>query len=248
MRTIAPDGPLDTAAPEGLDQPLEDSARRRFLFGAASSVAAFFLLGSCGGSGGESSSTSSSSDSASSTCTLYPEETEGPYYQNVNRVRRDITEGKPGAPLTLVLHVQDESGCDPLTGIDVEIWHADAAGVYSDESSEGTAGEIYLRGTQTTDGSGIVEFETIYPGWYAGRTTHIHFKVHLSDGSVVTSQMYFPEAVTAAVYATAPYAARGPKDTSNAEDSVYATNTPPLLAMSTSGSGYVGNLTVTVDA
>jgi hypothetical protein len=61
--------------------------------------------------------------------------------------------------------------------------------------------------------------------------------------------MYFPEAVTAAVYATAaPYAARGPKDTSNAEDSVYATNTPPLLAMSTSGSGYVGNLTVTVAA
>jgi protocatechuate 3,4-dioxygenase beta subunit len=93
-----------------------------------------------------------------------------------------------------------------------------------------------------------VKFETVYPGWYPGRTTHVHFKVHLSVSSVVTSQVYFPESVTAAVYATAPYATRGPKDTSNADDSVYAASAPPLLAVISSGSGYFGELTITVAA
>ena len=56
----------------------------------------------------------------------------------------------------------------------MDIWHADAAGVYSDESVEGTEGLTYLRGYQVTDANGLVIFKTMFPGWYSGRTVHIH--------------------------------------------------------------------------
>ena len=232
-------------APQRRQPPqLESPTRRRFVVGVAA-----LLLGSCGsGSGSSSRSSGSTADaeSASQTCALYPEETEGPYYQNIGLMRSDITEGKAGTPLTIVLQVLRESGCDPISGVDVEVWHADASGVYSDESSEGTAGETQLRGTQTTDAGGRVQFQTIYPGWYAGRTTHVHFKVHVSSTSIATSQIYFPEDVTAAVYATAPYSERGEKDTSNAADSVYRADTPPLATVSRTDAGYEAELVVTV--
>jgi protocatechuate 3,4-dioxygenase beta subunit len=232
---------------------LENPARRHLIVGAASGVALWALFGfSNGGSRASSDSSSRSAAgrsnegdsgtfSATQPCKLYPEETQGPYYRNVDLFRRDITEGRPGVRLTLAMQVLRESGCDPIRGVDVEIWHANARGLYSEAGT-------FLRGTQTTDGNGAVRFETIYPGWYPGRTTHVHFKVHLPGGSVVTSQMYFPEEITAAVYATAPYDARPHKDTSNAADPIYAANAPPLLNVSRGESGYLGNATITVQA
>jgi protocatechuate 3,4-dioxygenase beta subunit len=107
------------------------------------------------------------------------------------------------------------STCRPIPNALAEIWHADAAGVYSGYSEQGTAGQTFLRGLQTSDADGIVEFQTIYPGWYRGRTTHIHFKVHFGNQTLVTAQLYFPESLSSTIYTTiSPYSTRGGKDTS----------------------------------
>ena len=96
-------------------------------------------------------------------CVLAPEQTEGPYFLDDQRIRRNITEGKPGVPLTLRLTVVDASTCRPLRGAAVDVWHCDAAGVYS--GVQGNAGS-FLRGIQRTDAKGVALFRTIYPGWY----------------------------------------------------------------------------------
>src|SRR5664280_3272100 len=103
-------------------------------------------------------------------CVLTPELTEGPYYISGEKVRRVITEGRPGAPLSLALTVVDASTCKPVKGASVDIWHCDALGVYS-----GVQGNIgtFMRGVQRTDASGLVRFTTVYPGWYNGRAVHI---------------------------------------------------------------------------
>lgn len=184
------------------------------------------------------------------TCTLYPQQTEGPFYIDLDSLRRDITEGKAGMPLSVVVKVQSES-CTPLKDVAVDLWHCDADGIYSGFSGQlgglDTTGETFLRGTQVTDADGVAEFDCIYPGWYPGRTTHIHFKVHTSSTTEATSQLYFPEDVTTEIYATSPYDARGPKDTPNAGDGI-ATAKPVPLAMVTgdASSGFVATIAVTV--
>lgn len=136
---------------------------------------------------------------AQATCTLTPQQTEGPYWFDARQVRRDITEGKPGVPLRLLLRVVSASTCLPIPNALAEIWHADAAGIYSGYSEQGTAGQTFLRGIQTSDADGVVEFQTIYPGWYRGRTTHIHFKVHFGNQTLVTAQLYFPETISSTI-------------------------------------------------
>lgn len=181
------------------------------------------------------------------TCTLYPEQTEGPYYVDGDLVRVDVREGKPGTPLSLELLVVTGGSCAPLSNAAVDIWHCDAAGVYSGYTGQlgglDTRGQVFLRGTQLTGADGRVRFQTIYPGWYPGRTTHIHFKVHLSGNREVTSQLYFAEDLNREVYTTDPYAAHGQKDTSNAAD---LGRNAPLLAVTGNGSGYTGSMTITV--
>ncbi len=171
---------------------------------------------------------------ASNTCTVYPRQTEGPYYLTRSSVRQDITEGKPGMPLRLVVEVVDAVGCAVVANIPVDIWHCDAVGVYSGYPGQlgglNTTGQTFLRGTQITGESGRAEFATIYPGWYPGRTTHIHFKVHRTSTTEATSQIYFPEDVNAQVYLTGVYAARGQKDTPNANDGVVRQSSLPALA------------------
>jgi protocatechuate 3,4-dioxygenase beta subunit len=185
-------------------------------------------------------------------CTVYPQQTEGPYYLDRRLLRRDVTEGREGAPLTLRVQVVSATDCAPLRGLAVDVWHCDAAGVYSGYPGQlggvVTSGETFLRGTQITDDQGRVEFRTIYPGWYPGRTTHVHFKVHVSRTAEATSQMYFPEDVTRAVYSAAPYRARGQKDTPNARDGVARFGgIPPLLSIgAASGGAYAAALTVAV--
>ena len=140
--------------------------------------------------------------------------------------------------------------CAPLQGAEVEIWHCDAAGVYSDVSDPGfnTKGQKWLRGSQTTDSSGAVSFTTIYPGWYSGRAVHIHFKVRPTASTDFTSQLFFDEATTAEVHAQAPYASKGKRNTLNSRDSIYRSGGDQLLLTPTkSGEGYAADFPIGVD-
>ena len=113
------------------------------------------------------------------------------------------------------LHRRRRSTCRRIQGAAVEIWHADAAGVYSGVS--GNSGN-FLRGIQRTNATGVARFETIFPGWYRGRTPHIHMKVFVSGDEVHTGQVFFRPAVTKTVYRQGVYASRGQADTSNTAD------------------------------
>jgi protocatechuate 3,4-dioxygenase beta subunit len=159
-------------------------------------------------------------------CFLTPQSIEGPFYLDPRLVRAQIAESRPGVPLRVDLRVIEGATCKPSERARVDIWHADAQGIYSGYEGQGdkqdlsTVGQKFLRGTQFTDGKGAVSFKTIYPGWYEGRATHIHFKVLLKDRNVLTGQMYFPDAVNEFIYANIPaYADRlKPRAVVNAND------------------------------
>lgn len=242
--------PLTGQAPGGLRTDRDGMTRRDFALRMAGGVAAV-ALGGCGESAA--SDGGAGGTVARSTCTLYPQETQGPYFLDLDMLRRDITEGRRGAPLGLALQVVNAASCAPLAGVVVDVWHCDAAGVYSGYTGQlggvDTRGQTFLRGSQVTDAEGRVRFDTIYPGWYPGRTTHVHFKVHVSSTREATSQIYFPEGVTAAVYATSEYAAHGQKDTSNANDGVARSGgLPPLATVAADAAGHVATLTIAVAA
>lgn len=186
-------------------------------------------------------------------CALTPEVTEGPYYVDPGLVRADITEGRPGVPLWLRMQVVD-AACAPMEGARVDVWHCDAQGVYSgfgggEAGQESAAGETFLRGTLFADAAGVVEFATIYPGWYRGRTTHIHFKVFLDERTVLTGQVFFPDALSEFLYENAPdYAREGVRDTLNADDGIAAQATRASHAAVTEGdAAYLAQLVVGVD-
>ena len=183
-------------------------------------------------------------------CVVRPEQTEGPYFvdEQLNRsdIRPDPSDGsvRPGAPLALTFLVSRINGatCAPLEGAVVDVWHCDAAGVYSGVNDRGfgsTAGQLFLRGYQTSGSDGAAAFTTIYPGWYSGRATHIHFKIRTADGYEFTSQLYFDDALTDLVHAQEPYAARGQRDTRNANDGIFRAGGELLtLNVTESGDGY----------
>jgi protocatechuate 3,4-dioxygenase beta subunit len=180
-------------------------------------------------------------------CVLTPEQTEGPYFTTGDRVRRDVRDGKTGVPLTLRLGVVDASTCSPIKGAAVDIWHCDALGVYSGVAQQGTESQRFLRGIQRTDARGVATFTTVYPGWYPGRTVHIHVRVFLGGAIVHTGQLYFPDKVTDAVYARAPYATRPNRDPRNPGDSIFRNGgSKSLLRMTKSGGAYTGALTMGV--
>jgi protocatechuate 3,4-dioxygenase beta subunit len=186
-------------------------------------------------------------ESGAVTCVLAPEQTEGPYYLDDASVRRNVTEGKAGVPLVLRLSVVSASTCKPIKGAAVEIWHCDAGGIYSGTSVQGTEDERFLRGVQRTDAKGLALFRTIYPGWYSGRTVHIHVMVHVGGNIVHTGQLYFPDAATDAVYKRSPYASRPNRDPRNGGDSIYRNGGKrSTLKLVKSGSGYVGSIAMGV--
>jgi protocatechuate 3,4-dioxygenase beta subunit len=179
-------------------------------------------------------------------CVLTPELTEGPYYIAGEKLRRDIREGHPGTLLALRLTVLSASSCKPIKGAAVDIWHADAAGNYSGFGA-GSSSQTFLRGIQKTDKNGLAVFTTIYPGWYQGRAVHIHIKVHVGGNVVHTGQLFFPDAVSRAVYKNAPYAARGNADMPNAGDSIYVNGGRyGLLKIAKKGTSYVGTIAMGV--
>jgi protocatechuate 3,4-dioxygenase beta subunit len=188
-------------------------------------------------------------------CTLTPEQIEGPFYLDKALTREVISEGKPGVPLQLVLRVLGASAsCAPIARVAVDVWQCDAFGIYS--GYEGVAiaprhlepvdDKTFLRGTQLTDGAGGVRFRTIYPGWYTGRTPHVHLKLRVGE-KAATTQLYFPDEVTNAVYARAPYDRHPGRDTTNATDRFLgpiADKSLLMWTMSRDGDGFVATATV----
>jgi len=180
-------------------------------------------------------------------CVLAPEQTEGPYYIENEKIRRNITDGKRGVPLALRATVVDASTCKPIKGAAVDIWHCDAGGVYSG-FGQGAASQTFLRGMQRTNLNGLALLKTIYPGWYPGRTVHIHVKVHVGGNVVHTGQLYFPDTLTDKVYRRSPYKSRPGRTTRNTADSVFVNGGKnSMVSVRSDGSGgYVASITMGV--
>jgi protocatechuate 3,4-dioxygenase beta subunit len=192
-------------------------------------------------------------------CIVRPEQMEGPYFvdERLHRsdIRSDPADGrvKPGMPLALTFQVMSfQAGqCRPLPNAQIDIWHCDATGVYSDVHDPwfNTIGQKFLRGHQITDARGEVRFVTIYPGWYPGRTVHIHFKIRTnpsaSRGFDFTSQLYFDDDITSRVYETPLYAARGPRTARNRHDWIFRQGGDRLtLSPLPTADGYAATFTI----
>lgn len=212
-------------------------------------------------------------------CVLTPDMTEGPYYVDDAMIRQDITDGTSGLPLQLRIAVVDTTSCQPLENVAIDVWHCDAQGYYSGVeganpggnadpagADEAAADGMFLRGTQITGSDGLARFTTIYPGWYTGRTVHIHMKVITGgtagesyDGGtdVHIGQLFFDDAINDEVYATyEAYAGRtDAQRTRNDQDSIlgdhegepgFFLDLTPVNA-ATPEAGYVGTITIGVD-
>jgi protocatechuate 3,4-dioxygenase beta subunit len=179
-------------------------------------------------------------------CVLTPEMTEGPYYIDGEKLRRDITEGKAGTRLDLALTVVNASTCKPIRNAIVDIWHCDASGIYSGFGA-GSSNRSFLRGLQKTDARGVAHFKTIYPGWYPGRTVHIHVKVHVGGNVVHTGQLFFTDSVTDAAYRKAPYNKRPNRNPRNSGDAIYVNGGKrSLLKVTKTKAGYRAAITMGV--
>jgi protocatechuate 3,4-dioxygenase beta subunit len=230
---------------------------RREIIGALSAAGAVALAGACGAASPATPTTTTGTTTGTDTggttsgaCAGTNAETEGPYPDRTGMInnpafyRQDITEGKPGTPLTLALTVVSvANGCAAVANATIEVWQCDGAGAYSEYTTPGT----FLRGLQKTDVTGKATFNTLYPGWYAGRATHIHVKVHTGGRVVHTGQLYFDEALNDAVYRTPLYSGRTGKRTTNAADGIYRVGgAQSMLAVTPDGDGYVGAITLVV--
>ena len=202
---------------------------------------ALILLGAAGaamvaGRSNVYSASARSKDGTLPACILTPKQTEGPFFVDERLERSDIrvdpSDGsvKSGVPLRLTFHVSaiHGAGCNPVSGAIVDVWQCDAIGVYSavnEPGSPGNTAKNFLRGYQITQADGSTQFTTIYPGWYPGRTVHIHFKVRANDksgrGQELTSQLYFDDALTDRIHAQSPYAGKGRRTVKNHRDGLF---------------------------
>ena len=233
------------------DDPRDEQAltRRDSLLGlggiAAAALGAGGVLGALDGDAQAAGSGPAAVVSGLVTCVLTPELTAGPFILDGDKVRRDIREGRPGARLELATTVVDVSTCKPIRGAAVDVWHCDAGGAYSGFAQEGTEGETFMRGIQRTDRKGVARFTTVYPGWYSGRTVHIHVQVSAGGNVLHTGQLFFPERLTDAVFRRAPYNRRPNRDTRNAADSIFRNGgARSMLSLARQGSGYIGRITM----
>ena len=189
------------------------------------------------------------------------EQTEGPYWveEMLNRtdIRVDPSNGSvtPGVLLALSINVRENSGaiCAPLVGAHVDLWHCDAAGLYSDVAANGTVGRKFLRGYQVTDDNGNAQFTTIYPGWYSGRAIHIHVRIRTYSGSQqldqFTAQLFFDDTLTDQVFTLAPYNTRRARDTRNSNDMVLTGTRGTVLypTLTKTAAGYSGAVDIGVN-
>jgi protocatechuate 3,4-dioxygenase beta subunit len=191
-------------------------------------------------------------------CAVTPEGEIGPFFADdrsagFNRstilANLDGTSTQPGVKLTLTVHVYDtHANCAAMPGVQIDLWHCNAFGIYSDEASEGTASQSWLRGYQLTGATGTATFATIVPGWYPGRATHIHLRARskynstssASDGTN-TTQLFFPQATVDTIDTTiAPYRTKGANPTTNSNDYVSARETKGRTELALSGSAATG--------
>lgn len=167
-------------------------------------------------------------------CVLIPSETAGPFpldlTDNTYYFRQDVREDRTGTLLKLKLKIIGLQNCLPMQNVRVNIWHCDRAGLYSGYynpintgSTPETANMKWLRGYQLTDANGEVEFITIFPGWYQGRTCHIHFQVHVSSSYSAISQITFDVDTKQAIYAANPAEyTKGPDPTTPSKDNIFS--------------------------
>lgn len=203
---------------------IEKIPRRRLLALIGGSAAAM-LVGSCAGRDEE------VPVDASGPCPLTPEQEEGPFYVDEGLVRSDVLDGESGVALDLWIKVLTAKTCQPIVNAAVDVWSANAAGKYSDIKREGTGGQKFLRGIQMTDAEGFVKFRTIYPGWYSGRTCHVHLKVHIGSQAngesltpgnsriAYTGQLFFPPEINEALRPV--YAENKNEFVNNDKDRIY---------------------------
>jgi len=235
----------------------DKTINRREALAGMGTVSLGALLAACGSDEGDSTSTSVATESGSealveprsgkdlaslfdeTSCTLTAEETDGPYYFDVDKIRSDIREDREGTPLRLVVRVRDAESCEPLRNAVVDIWHCDGGGAYSGFDEEGT----FLRGAQVTDSDGIAEITTIYPGWYQGRTVHIHAKVHLDNATVLTTQFFFDDPISDEVYAQGSPYLEG-RQVTNDNDGIF--DSTLILTLSEKDDGYLGTFSTDV--
>jgi protocatechuate 3,4-dioxygenase beta subunit len=202
---------------------------------------------------------------AAGTCTLTPGTIAGPTWFDAHAVRRDVRDDRRGVELALALRVVRAGTCTPVAGAVVDLWQADAGGVYSGFAGAGPGQggapdgrDAYgrpqaratdpgraLRGTQQTGPDGVVQFTTVYPGWYPTRTPHLHVEVHLAGGTVLTTQLFFDDAVSDRVFATNPeYQQHGTRDTRNATDPFWSR--PAQLRLAPDSARWLGALTLAI--
>lgn len=180
-----------------------------------------------------------------SSCLLQPEVTQGPYYVDGESIRSDVTEDQQGVPLFLDIQYVDTSTCEPVPAVLVDFWHCNSTGVYSGVTASGNGDmndtsnldATFLRGIQQTDTNGVVQFESVFPGHYTGRATHIHIMSHAmgnttirTNGTILGSngtthashvgQLFFDQDLISQVEATEPYASNTQDITLNSEDSI----------------------------
>lgn len=164
-------------------------------------------------------------NAATKSCSLTQAIEEGPYYLSDTPTRSDVTDGQAGRAMTYSFTVVDSS-CKPIKNARVDIWYANAQGIYSgvasqgDDLGAGTQSGRFLRGTQYTNSKGIATFKGIYPGWYPARTIHIHQKIWVGNKQLLTTQTYFTDKQNASVMATTPYNKRGLQRVTNGYDMV----------------------------
>ena len=196
-------------------------------------------------------------------CREAPSEVEGPYPYPGGEInnplqRIDVTEGQSGIPLSLTFSVIDiNNNCAIVPNARVDIWHCNKDGYYSGYGNQtggslGTqsyTGQTWLRGFQLTDASGNALFNTIYPGWYQGRATHIHMEVFVNGVLKKTTQITFAESISDSVHVSSLYAAHGINTTRNANDNIFNNSATDLanqtVALTGDNSvGYAGSYSI----
>lgn len=163
-------------------------------------------------------------------CAVVASTTEGPCTTATDLDREDISEAWAGLPVRLALKIVD-SGCAPVAGAVVRVWHTNLEGSYSGQTpnngmclqDQDYSNSDFFRGVQTSDAEGRVFFDTCFPGWYRGRAVHIHFQVVNNGQTSRISQLTFPDATISEIFDSHPdYAEYGQPDTAVATDNIFS--------------------------